>query len=71
MHDVMYRSLPVVDPERLYRIGSGNDCCVEGGPQNEWGLFSFSLFEKLRSSAPEFEEVTAASIDPIRALRTE
>ena len=38
MHDVMFRSLPVSNPGSLYRIGAGNDCCVEGGPQNEWGI---------------------------------
>ena len=59
MHDVMLRSLPVTDPASLYRIGSGTDCCVEGGPQDNWGMFSFPLFERLRSAAPEFEEVTA------------
>src|SRR5690242_5924139 len=59
MHDVMLRSLPVSDPGSLYRIGSGSDCCVEGGPQTEWGLFSYPLFERLRSAAPEFEEVAA------------
>jgi predicted permease len=59
MHDVMLRSLPVSDPGSLYRIGSGNDCCVEGGPQNNWGMYSYPLFERLRSAAPEFEQVTA------------
>lgn len=59
MHDVMLRSLPVVDPGRLYRIGSGFDCCVEGGPQYNWGMYSYRLFEQLRAAAPEFEEVTA------------
>lgn len=60
MHDVMLRSLPVTDPSTLYRIGSGSNCCVQGGPQdNEWGMFSYALFERLRDSAPEFEEVTA------------
>lgn len=59
MHDVMLRSLPVSDPASLYRIGSGNDCCVEGGPQNNWGMYSYPLFERLRAAAPEFDEVTA------------
>ncbi|HLH00468.1 MAG TPA: ABC transporter permease [Bryobacteraceae bacterium] len=59
MHDVMFRSLPVADPPRLYRIGSGYDCCVEGGPQDNWGMYSFPLFERLRASAPEFEELAA------------
>ena len=38
---VMLRSLPVSDPAPLYRIGEGDDCCVEGGPQDRWGMFSF------------------------------
>jgi predicted permease len=59
MHDVMLRSLPVSDPATLYRIGSGTSCCVNGGPQTEWGLFSYPLFERLRAAAPEFEEVAA------------
>ena len=37
MDAVMLRSLPVSDPGRLYRIGEGDDCCVEGGPQDRWG----------------------------------
>src|ERR671935_2130122 len=56
---VMLRSLPVADPARLYRIGDGDDCCVEGGPQDRWGMYSFPLYERLRAAAPEFEEVAA------------
>jgi len=59
IHAVMLRSLPVSDPERLYRVGDGTGCCVEGGPQDNWGLFSFPLYERLRAETPEFEEVTA------------
>jgi predicted permease len=59
MHAVMLRSLPVSDPAQLYRVGEGDDCCVEGGPQDRWGLFSFPLFERLKAQTPEFEEVTA------------
>jgi predicted permease len=56
---VMLRSLPVGDPSRLYRIGEGDECCVEGGPQDRWGLFSYPLFELLKSQTPEFEQLTA------------
>ena len=56
---VMLRSLPVSDPGRLYRVGEGDDCCVEGGPQDRWGMFSFPLYERLKAQAPEFEEVMA------------
>jgi predicted permease len=59
IHAIMLRSLPVSDPARLYRIGDGDDCCVEGGPQDRWGMFSYPLYERLKASAPEFEETTA------------
>jgi predicted permease len=59
IHAVMLRSLPVSDPARLYRIGEGDDCCVEGGPQDTWGMYSYPLFERLKSQAPEFEELAA------------
>jgi predicted permease len=56
---VMLRSLPVSDPSRLYRIGDGDDCCVQGGTQDQWGMYSFPLFQRLRAAAPEFEELAA------------
>src|SRR5712692_8246605 len=56
---VMLRSLPVSDPARLYRVGEGDDCCVQGGPQDRWGMFSYPLYERLKAETPEFEEVTA------------
>jgi predicted permease len=59
IHAVMLRSLPVADPDRLYRIGDGDDCCVEGGPQDRWGMYSFPLYERLKAAAPEFEQVAA------------
>src|SRR5205823_2384088 len=59
IHAVMLRSLPVSDPERLYRIGDGDDCCAEGGPQDRWGMFSFPLYERLKAETPEFEQVAA------------
>jgi len=59
IHAVMLRSLPVADPARLYRVGDGDDCCVEGGPQDRWGLYSFPLYERIKASTPEFESITA------------
>jgi predicted permease len=56
---VMLRSLPVTDPLTLYRIGEGDNCCVQGGPQDKWGMYSWSLFQRLKAAAPEFAEVTA------------
>jgi len=43
----------------LWRIGDGDDCCVQGSPQDRWGFFSFSLVERLKANAPEFEQVAA------------
>ena len=59
IHAVMLRSLPVGDPGSLYRVGEGDDCCVQGGPQDRWGMYSYPLYERLKSETPEFEEVTA------------
>lgn len=59
IHAVMLRSLPVYDPGTLYRVGEGDECCVEGGTQDTWGMVSFPLFERLKKETPEFEEVTA------------
>src|SRR5271169_2064299 len=59
IHAVMLRSLPVADPTALYRIGDGDDCCVEGGPQDRWGMYSYALFERLKAASPEFEELAA------------
>jgi predicted permease len=59
IHAVMLRSLPVSDPGRLYRVGDDDDCCVQGSPQDRWGRFSFSLYERLKKETPEFEELAA------------
>ena len=59
IHAVMLRSLPVTDPASLYRIGDGDDCCVQGGPQDRWGMFSFPLFERLKAETPEFDQLAA------------
>ena len=66
IHTVMLRSLPVADPARLYRIGDGNNCCVEGGPQDRWGLYSYPLYLRLKENLPEFEELTAFQAGPNR-----
>jgi predicted permease len=59
IHAVMLRSLPVSDPSTLYRVGEGDDCCVEGGPQDTWGMFSFPLYQRLKQETPEFADSTA------------
>lgn len=59
IHTVMLKSLPVVDPASLYRIGEGRDCCVEGSPQENWGMFSYPFYERMKQTTPEFSELAA------------
>jgi predicted permease len=59
IHTVMLKSLPVADPSRLYRIGDGQDCCIEGSPQDNWGMFSYLFYQRMRENTPEFEELAA------------
>lgn len=59
IHTVMLKSLPVVDPASLYRIGDGQDCCVEGSPQGNWGMFSYPFYLHMKESTPEFAELAA------------
>src|SRR6202050_49497 len=59
IHAGVLRSLPVSDPTGLYRVGDGDDCCVQGGPQDRWGMFSYPLYERLKAESPEFEQITA------------
>jgi macrolide transport system ATP-binding/permease protein len=59
---ILLHSLPVADPTTLYRIGDSDDCCVEGGFMDENGdfdIFSYDLYQHLRNSAPEFEQLAA------------
>src|ERR1043166_1151387 len=56
---VMLRSLPVQNPAALWRIGDGDNCCVQGGPQNRWGFYSYPLYQRLKAAAPEFEDAAA------------
>src|SRR6185437_7924952 len=62
---ILLRSLPVVNPSQLYRIGDVDDCCVEGGfpgdasSTGDFSIFSFDLYQYLEKSLPEFEQLAA------------
>src|SRR5260370_4593750 len=59
---ILLRSLPVADPAQLYRIGDTDNCCVNGGFVGENGdfdIFSYDLYQHLKSSAPEFQSLAA------------
>ncbi len=62
LHSVLMKSLPVVDPKTLYRVGDKDDCCVNGGFLNDDGdfdLFSYPLYRHIQGTTPEFEQLAA------------
>jgi macrolide transport system ATP-binding/permease protein len=73
VHGILLRSLPVADPNQLYRVGDTSDCCVNGGFLNDEGdfdLFSYDLYLHLKNSAQEFEQLAAMeSGQPIFSVR--
>ena len=48
VYAVLLKSLPVVNPEDLYRIGNEEKCCVNGGMQDNWTLFSYEQYKQFR-----------------------
>jgi macrolide transport system ATP-binding/permease protein len=72
VHAVMLKSLPVADPQRLIRLGDGDNCCVLGGFQGNFSVFAYPLYTYLRDHTPEFEEVAAfqAGLSKVGVRRT-
>ena len=56
---VMLKSLPVKNPSGLYRFGTGDNCCVLGGLQDNWGVYSYPLYQEFLKRTPEFSEMAA------------
>jgi predicted permease len=54
---VMLKSLPVVNPSQLYRVGTANNCCVNAGLQDNWDLYSYDLYKQFRDHTPEFSQL--------------
>jgi putative ABC transport system permease protein len=59
VHEVMLKSLPVAKPSELYRIGDIENCCVNGGLQDDWSLFSYDKYKTFRDGTPGFVELAA------------
>lgn len=62
VHAILLQSLPVSHPAELYRIGDLDDCCVNGGYENDNGdfdLFSYDLYRLFQDQTPEFEQLAA------------
>jgi predicted permease len=59
VHAVLLKSLPVTKPEQLFRVGDNEQCCVDGGLEGSWSLFSYDLYKHLRDHTPAFEQLAA------------
>ncbi len=63
VHQVMLKSLPVVKPEELWRVGDKVRCCNWGGYTQDndgnFSLFSYEAYKNFREHTPEFAELAA------------
>src|SRR6202040_3222165 len=59
VHAVLLNSLPVAKPSELYRVGNVENCCVNGGLQDNWSLFSYDKYRTFRDNTPGFVELAA------------
>ena len=76
VQQVMLRSLPVSQPDQLWRVGEGAICCYsdgytqgnnDGRPQNEWNLFSWEAYMDFRANTLAFEDLAAFQIGEANA----
>jgi macrolide transport system ATP-binding/permease protein len=58
---ILLHNLPVTDPKTLIRIGDKDECCVNGGWQDDgnYSLFATNTYSMFKKSLPEFEELAA------------
>ncbi|PYX27267.1 MAG: hypothetical protein DMG80_19035 [Acidobacteria bacterium] len=59
VHAVLLKSLPVAKPSELYRVGDNENCCVNGGLQDNWSLFSYDKYKTFRDNTTGFTELAA------------
>ncbi len=63
VHQVMLRSLPVTNPDELWRIGDKIRCCNWGGyvqgDDGDFALFSWEAYKNFREHTPEFADLAA------------
>src|SRR5260370_999158 len=59
VHAVLLKSLPVTRPSELYRVGDVENCCVSGGMQDNWSIFSYEKYKTFRDHTQGFTELAA------------
>src|SRR2546421_11783172 len=61
VHAVLLTSLPVANPDELYRLGRESRCCYQGGysQEKEFSLVSYELYKYFRDNTKGFSELAA------------
>src|SRR5256714_10046025 len=61
VHAVLLKSLPVANPDELYRLGKESRCCYQGGysQEKEFSLVSYDLYKYFRDNTKGFAELAA------------
>jgi predicted permease len=59
IHAVLLKSLPVAKPSELIRVGDNENCCINGGMQDNWSLFSTEQYRRFRDHTPGFSNLAA------------
>jgi predicted permease len=59
IHAILVKSLPVADPATIVRVGEGDNCCVIGGTQGQFSVYSYPLYTYLRDHTPEIQDMAA------------
>ncbi len=59
VYQVVLRQLPVQQPQQLYKVGKDLNCCISGGLQDDWALFSYDLYKTFRDQTPDTAGIVA------------
>jgi putative ABC transport system permease protein len=63
VQQVMLRSLPVLRPDELWRIGGAVRCChANGYTQDGWSFFSWEAYRFFRANTPAFQDLAAFQV---------
>jgi putative ABC transport system permease protein len=59
IHAILLKSLPVASPSQLVRVGNNENCCINGGLEDDWSLFSTEQYREFRDHTPGFSNLAA------------
>jgi predicted permease len=71
VHAVMLERLPVTDPSHLYVLGDAKVCCDTTELRDDFALYSYPLYQRVKENTPEFSEIAAFQtwLQPFSARR--